>query len=135
MTNGGGDVTRRDQHHAADGIGLDGSGGGIRPRFARGGPDDHDGHLAAEVDPPLRVEGIVQIIFFLVLARVIMSWLPMITNKPLDYSNPLVKFLIDITEPLLAPLRRYLIVGVIDLSPMVLLISLGILAGILADNA
>ena len=78
---------------------------------------------------------IVQIIFFLVLARVIMSWLPMITNKPLDYSNPLVKFLIDITEPLLAPLRRYLIVGVIDLSPMVLLISLGILAGILADNA
>lgn len=78
---------------------------------------------------------IVQIVFFLVLARVIMSWLPLITNKPLDYSNPLIKFLIDVTEPLLAPLRRYLIVGVIDLSPMVLLISLGILAGILADNA
>ena len=49
---------------------------------------------------------IVQVIFFLVLARVIMSWLPLITNKPLDYSNPLVKFLIDVTEPLLAPLRR-----------------------------
>jgi len=78
---------------------------------------------------------IVQVIFFLVLARVIMSWLPLITNKPLDYSNPLVKFLIDVTEPLLAPLRRYLIVGMIDLSPMVLLISLGILSGLLAGNA
>ena len=78
---------------------------------------------------------IVQVIFFLVLARVIMSWLPLITNKPLDYSNPLVKFLIDVTEPLLAPLRRYLIVGMIDLSPMELLISLGILSGLLAGNA
>ena len=78
---------------------------------------------------------IVQIIFFIVLARVIMSWLPLITNKPLDYGNPLVKFLIDVTEPILAPLRRFLVIGMIDLSPMVLLISLGILAGVLADNA
>lgn len=77
----------------------------------------------------------VQIIFFIVLARVIMSWVPLITNKPLDYQNPFVKFLIDVTEPLLGPLRRFLIIGVIDLSPMVLLISLGILAGVLADNA
>ena len=78
---------------------------------------------------------LVQIIFFIVLARVIMSWVPLITNKPLDYRNPFVKFLIDVTEPLLGPLRRFLIIGVIDLSPMVLLISLGILAGVLADNA
>ena len=78
---------------------------------------------------------LVQIIFFIVLARVIMSWLPLITNKPLDYANPFVKFLIDVTEPMLGPLRRFLIIGMIDLSPMVLLISLGILSGILADNA
>ena len=78
---------------------------------------------------------LVQIIFFIVLARVIMSWVPLITNKPLDYRNPFVKFLIDVTEPLLGPLRRFLIIGVIDLSPMVLLISLGILAGVLADSA
>lgn len=78
---------------------------------------------------------IVQMIFFIVLARVIMSWFPLITNRPLDYSNPLVKFLMDVTEPILAPLRRFLVIGVIDLSPMVLLISLGILAGVLAENA
>jgi uncharacterized protein YggT (Ycf19 family) len=78
---------------------------------------------------------VVQMIFFIVLARVIMSWVPLITNKPLDYRNPFIKFLIDVTEPLLAPLRRFLIIGVIDLSPMVLLISLGILSNILANNA
>ena len=78
---------------------------------------------------------ILQVFFFIVLARVLMSWLPMITNKPLDYSNPIVKFLIDITEPVLAPMRRFLIIGMIDLSPMVLLIGLSIIQGILLDNA
>ncbi|PZC49978.1 MAG: YggT family protein [Chloroflexi bacterium] len=78
---------------------------------------------------------ILQVFFFIVLARVLMSWLPMITNKPLDYSNPIVKFLTDITEPVLAPMRRFLIIGMIDLSPMVLLIGLSIIQGILLDNA
>ena len=54
---------------------------------------------------------VLQVFFFIVLARVIMSWIPLITNKPLDYSNPIVKFLIDVTEPLLAPMRRYLTIG------------------------
>jgi YggT family protein len=78
---------------------------------------------------------IVQAVFFLVLARVIMSWIPMFTNKPLDYSNPLVKFLIDVTEPLLAPARRYLTIGMIDLSPMAVLFGLGILSGALQANS
>lgn len=78
---------------------------------------------------------IVQVFFFIVLARVIMSWIPLITNKPLDYSNPIVKFLIDVTEPVLAPMRRYLTIGMIDLSPMVLLIGLSILQSILLRSA
>ncbi|MXY79272.1 MAG: YggT family protein [Chloroflexi bacterium] len=78
---------------------------------------------------------VLQVFFFIVLARVIMSWIPLITNKPLDYSNPIVKFLIDVTEPLLAPMRRYLTIGMIDLSPMVLLIGLSILQSILLRSA
>lgn len=78
---------------------------------------------------------ILQVFFFIVLARVIMSWIPLITNKPLDYSNPIVKFLIDVTEPVLAPMRRYLTIGMIDLSPMVLLIGLSILQSILLRSA
>ncbi|MDE2639714.1 MAG: YggT family protein [Chloroflexota bacterium] len=78
---------------------------------------------------------VLQVFFFIVLARVIMSWIPLITNKPLDYSNPIVKFLIDVTEPVLAPMRRYLTIGMIDLSPMVLLIGLSILQSILLRSA
>ncbi len=78
---------------------------------------------------------IVQVFFFIVLARVIMSWIPLITNKPLDYGNPIVKFLIDVTEPVLAPMRRYLTIGMIDLSPMALLIGLSILQSILLRSA
>ncbi len=78
---------------------------------------------------------ILQLFFFIVLARVIMSWIPLITNKPLDYGNPIVKFLVDVTEPLLSPMRRFLTIGMIDLSPMVLLIGLSILQGILVRSA
>lgn len=73
--------------------------------------------------------------FFIVLGRVILSWVPLITNNPLDYSNPIVRFLIETTEPVLAPMRRFLIVGMIDLSPLALLFGLQIVAGILASNA
>ncbi len=78
---------------------------------------------------------ILQLFFFIVLARVIMSWIPLVTNKPLDYNNPIVKFLVDVTEPLLAPMRRFLTIGMIDLSPMVLLIGLSILQSILVSRA
>ena len=72
--------------------------------------------------------------FFIVLLRVLMSWVPMFTQRPLDYSNPLVKILLDLTEPVLAPLRRFLIIGMLDLSPMVVLFSLGLIAGALTGR-
>ena len=31
---------------------------------------------------------LLQILFFLILARVLMSWIPLFTQKPLPYSNP-----------------------------------------------
>ncbi len=72
--------------------------------------------------------------FFIVLLRVLMSWVPMFTQRPLDYSNPIVKILLDLTEPVLSPLRRFLIIGMLDLSPMVVLFTLGLIAGALTGR-
>jgi len=78
---------------------------------------------------------VIQIYSFILLGRVLMSWIPMFTNRPLDPSNPLVKFLLDVTEPVLAPLRRYLVIGMIDLSPLVALIGLQILGSAILRSA
>lgn len=49
-----------------------------------------------------------------ILVRVLLSWIPM------DPSNPIIRFIYDITEPVLAPLRRVIPpVGGMDLSPIV----------------
>ena len=77
----------------------------------------------------------VQIYSYVLLARVLMSWVPMFTNRPLDPYNPFVKLLLDVTEPILAPLRQVCVVGMIDLSPLVALIGLQILSGIILGAA
>ncbi|MDE2746287.1 MAG: YggT family protein [Chloroflexi bacterium] len=78
---------------------------------------------------------VIHIYSFILLGRVLMSWIPMFTNRPLDPSNPLVKILLDVTEPVLAPLRRYLMIGMIDLSPLVALIGLQILGNAILSSA
>ncbi len=77
----------------------------------------------------------INIYSFILLARVLMSWVPMFTNRPLDPSNVLVKFLLDVTEPVLGPLRKFLMIGMIDLSPLVALIGLQILSSALINAA
>lgn len=77
----------------------------------------------------------INIYSFILLARVLMSWIPMFTNRPLDPYNPLVKFLLDVTEPVLAPLRRYLVIGMIDLSPLAALILLQVIGGAVLNSA
>lgn len=50
---------------------------------------------------------------FAIFIRVILSWVGM------DPRNPLVIFLNDITEPILAPIRQFMPrLGMLDLSPM-----------------
>ncbi len=53
-----------------------------------------------------------------IIARV---FLPLVGADPL---NPIIRFIFDITEPVLAPLRRYTVVGMWDLSPVVALVLL-----------
>lgn len=64
------------------------------------------------------VMGLVQLLFDLyiivLLARVLLTWVP------IDPGNPIVNLIHQLTEPLLAPIRRLLPqTGGIDFSPMV----------------
>jgi YggT family protein len=77
---------------------------------------------------------IIEIYSFIIFARIIVSWIPLFTQRPIDMSNPLVRFLFDVTEPLLAPIRRFALIGQIDLSPMVAIFTLIIIRGILESS-
>jgi YggT family protein len=58
-----------------------------------------------------------QILSLAILIRALLSWF----NLP--PTNPLVNFLYDITEPILAPLRRVVPrIGMIDITPVVALL-------------
>ena len=58
--------------------------------------------------------GLLSLYSLLIFVRVIFSWVTV------SYSNRLMRFLINATEPLLGPLRRTLpLLGVFDISPIV----------------
>jgi len=53
---------------------------------------------------------------FILLARVILSWVPNV-----NYRQPIVRFLYNVTEPVLKPIQRLIPpekTGYIDLSPL-----------------
>ncbi len=65
----------------------------------------------------------LQVYQLILLARVMMTWIP-----NLDYDNPIVRFLIRATEPVLAPIRNALPqMGGIDLSPLVVFLGISVL--------
>ena len=67
------------------------------------------------------LQSLVVTAWLVVLGRVLMSWI-----DP-QFQKPLSQFLYSLTEPFLAPLRKVLPrAGMFDLSPLVLLIGLGI---------
>ncbi len=63
----------------------------------------------------------------ILLARVFMTWMP-----NLDPRNPVAKFLFDVTEPVLAPVRSVLppMQG-IDFSPIVVFVIINIIQRLL----
>jgi len=69
------------------------------------------------------------ILGFAIIIRALLSWVQ------IDPYNPIVQILYQITEPILAPLRRYIppIGGMMDITPIVALIILQILQAIV-DN-
>jgi YggT family protein len=66
---------------------------------------------------------LLKVLWFALLIRVILSWFPV------DPSNPIVRVLWEITEPILAPLRRVIPrIGMFDLSPLAAFLLIGFLA-------
>lgn len=64
----------------------------------------------------------IELYTYVVLASVILSWVP------LEPSNPFVRFVNALTEPVLKPIREVLPKSLgIDFSPLVLLIALSII--------
>jgi YggT family protein len=73
-----------------------------------------------------------QVYSFLILVRVILSWVNVNPYRP-RLEHPAITILHQITEPVLAPLRRAIppIGGTVDISPIVALIVLEIVRRIL----
>jgi len=66
---------------------------------------------------------------YAILIRALLSWV-----RP-DPSNPIVQVLDAITEPILQPLRQIVPrIGMIDITPMVALIVLQVIAGMVAGS-
>ncbi len=72
----------------------------------------------------------VEVVNFLIIARIIMSWFAR------DYSNPIFKMLYNVTEPILAPFRNLLFKmgiggGTIDFSPIFAILTLDVVSRLL----
>jgi YggT family protein len=78
----------------------------------------------------LAINVIFTVLWWAILIRVLLSWLPMAGIR-IDPYNPAIQILFQITDPILEPLRRYTTIGMIDLSPIVALFGLEIIRGIL----
>ena len=69
---------------------------------------------------------LVDLYSLVVLAAVVMSW------ARVDWRHPLAGIVYNLTEPVLAPVRRLLpAMGGLDFSPMVVLLALRALRGLL----
>ena len=65
---------------------------------------------------------LITVLWLLILGRILLSWV----NPTM--SGPVARFLMETTEPLLAPIRRFMpSTGTLDFSPLVLLLVLGFL--------
>jgi YggT family protein len=56
---------------------------------------------------------LLQILLVAILVRVVLTWFPV------DPSNPIIRVVFEVTEPVLAPFRRVIPrIGMFDLSPI-----------------
>ena len=65
--------------------------------------------------------GLLAIYSLLIVIRIVFSWV-------MSYTNPVLRFLIRVTEPILGPFRRMIPpLGMFDISPIIVLFLLGFL--------
>jgi len=76
----------------------------------------------------------LEIIKWLILASVLLSWLPMLGIQILPH-HPVVKFIRQVTNPILKPFRPYSRLGMLDLSPIIVFFLIGLLQAVLRGGA
>ena len=65
------------------------------------------------------LEALITILYWLIIVRALISWV-----NP-DPFNPIVQFLYKTTDPILAPIRKFMpILGPVDLSPIIAFFAL-----------
>ena len=69
------------------------------------------------------------VLYISLIARVLMSW---INVGPSSALYPLATIVYQITEPILAPIRRFTTFGMLDLSPMVAIILVSVIQQIVS---
>lgn len=75
------------------------------------------------------IHGLLGLYSLMIFLRIIFSW------GLVSYSNPLMKFLVNATEPLLAPLRRIIPpLGMFDISPIVAFVIVWLLQAAVAGT-
>lgn len=71
---------------------------------------------------------LAQLYSLVILMRVLMSWVN------IDPYSPIAKFLYDVTEPVMAPVRNLLPpAGGFDFSPIIVLIGIQLIASVIAQ--
>ncbi len=74
------------------------------------------------------IDLLFRILSIAILIRVLISWVK------IDPYHPLVQLLYQITEPILAPIRRYLpATGGLDLSPIIAIVLIEIMRGFVVN--
>jgi YggT family protein len=75
------------------------------------------------------VQILFQVLIFAILIRALISWFPIAPT------SPIIRLLDDVTEPVLAPLRRIVPrLGMMDITPIVAMILLQFLEQILVSG-
>ena len=83
------------------------------------------------IDPTLVriLSGILTLLWWAIIVRVILSWVMR------DTTNPMHRVVSAVTDPVLVPLQRFLTFGGIDLSPVVVLFLIQMAQRALANAA
>ncbi|HWV39481.1 MAG TPA: YggT family protein [Vulgatibacter sp.] len=77
----------------------------------------------------LMLSGFLTLVYWIVIARVLLSWVVR------DPSNPLVRLLGTLTDPLMKPLSGVMTFGGLDLSPMVVILGISFLKRLILKSA
>ena len=76
---------------------------------------------------------LITLLTFAILGRVIFDWL--VVGGIMKNDSPLIpgrNVLVQIPEPILAPLRRFARIGTVDLSPMVAIVILNVINSVVS---